>query len=199
MGRWATAITLNAATLTNPPRDDEFDRIIRGPNKRKGQISRSRLSDVSPREPSSRIPSIVYNFGPPQQTGHNTPHSKRAKYAHEVSSSPIVGYSSHEYRDSALLDFLSWCKESMGDGAGDQFTDAYEKLQMEDVGIDSLGSTTAQELRETCGIKYGTVLRIMKYYPKWRQYLKSIVIYPNVAMSKLIPSNLRSNNSHCSQ
>jgi len=116
------------------------------------------------------------------------------RYQFEVtSSSPLGPYASKDYYDRALRDFTDWCANKYQD---EEFREAFEQLQKHKIGVDLLGDMDAKEIMAVTGITHGTAIRLQKNLPKWKTTLSN-VIYLNITMTKLIPSQFRRDLCFC--
>jgi hypothetical protein len=172
---WTTSILNGGATLTNPPRTEEFERIL-NPRSRSKSSSSNLIST-----PNTNAPPIIVNFG---RHGHGnlgspwsssppcTPHTprpvRRSSRAPAVFSSPLVDHESFEqFNGDGLRAFIVWCEQEYKVRENNtEFKEAYQIMRAKGIGVDILEGKDSNWLTAQ-GILVGTADRIARSFRKW--------------------------------
>ena len=164
---WATAITHGTATLYNPPRTLEFNKVL-NPTQ---QHRRSTTASNSMPDSAGNVPTIHFHL--PDHSRSETPCTPVGRYrpaAPETFSSPLVAHESFKDGDG-LRTFINWCeieyKIKAGNGA---FEQAYTLLHEKEVDVDIMDNKSA-DCFQKLGIACGTAERLSKSFPKWKKSL----------------------------
>ena len=164
----------HSATLTNPPRTEEFEKIL---NPR--SHSKSLSSSLSTPNTTTAAP-IIVNFGrhghanstsPWSPTSPYTPRPTRRSSSHAVStvfSSPLVEHDSfREFDGDGLRTFITWCEREYKVREGNmEFKEAYQIMRAKGIGVDILEGKDASWFC-TKGILDGTADRLARSFRKW--------------------------------
>ena len=166
---WASAITHGTATLGNPPRTLEFNKVMNPTQQRR----RSTTASNSTPDSAGNVPTIHFHL--PDHSRFQTPQTPVtvARYrptAPEIFSSPLVAHESFEDGDG-LRTFINWCKIEYKIKAGNgAFEQAYALLHEKEVDVDIMDNKSA-DCFQKLGIACGTAERFSKSFPKWKKSL----------------------------
>jgi len=157
------------ACLAYPPRhirevDAMMNAAFNNPAKKLQRSPSISGSDSS--SSHGRGPIITYNLAPQSSSDCLIPPPGRRR---PEPSSPLRGIDPKDYSDHGLLVFMEWLDDKYADS---DFLRAYEKLKAKKIGVDLLGSISAECLSDRCDIIYGTALRMVEAYPIWKESLK---------------------------
>lgn len=164
---WATAIKNGTATLCNPPRSQEFNKILNLTQQRR----RSGASKTPESAGSGNVP--IMHFHLPDPSRFDTPCTPVNRYrpaVPETFSSPLVAHESFENGDG-LRTFIAWCEREYRIKIGNSaFEQAYAMLHEKEVNVDIMDNKTADWFQKL-GIACGTAERLAKSFPKWKKSL----------------------------
>ena len=168
---WTSAIKNGTATLCNPPRTQEFNKILNSTQQR----HRNAVSKT-PESASSGLPNVHIHlpdhsrYETPRFGTPRTPVNRHRPTASETFSSPLVAHESFVNGDG-LRTFITWCereyKIKSDNGA---FEQAYAMLHEKEVNVDIMDNKTADWFQKL-GITCGTAERMAKSFPKWKKSL----------------------------
>ena len=162
---WTNAIMNNAATLNNPPRTAEFDRILN--QRQKNSRTSTTPSEATTTQGSNMAPIIHYNLSDGFHNVFKTPRSPRNRSSHSQStfSSPFVHHETFLDGDG-LLTFIKWCeKEYKIKPENLSFEKALITLRELDIDVDILKGKNAEWYR-SLGITAGTSERLARSFLK---------------------------------
>jgi hypothetical protein len=187
---WTTSILAGSATVINPPRTPEFEKLLHPRQRSNGSstasvatpnlnpvvinVGRRRVSSSNHQRDDSYSPRSSYASNERRQSPGlagtpRTPRNRHRRPNPPPFSSPLVAHESFDiFGGDGMLAFTDWLeREYKVAPTSTEFKETLQTLQSHNIGVDILQNKDAAWI-EKRGVKAGTAERISKSYAKWR-------------------------------